>query len=222
MCTPKDLSVCNYTPYQTRRFRKKEKDLTASKRALVGWSEGETSHLTPPGVWPASVSKEFDNIPPHAQGPDFYAPYRELLSSIFPATSGFSIAGHRPLILNFYVYVYEVYLTNQPIFILLLNAETMLFSTSTREGVDSQLRQHMKDLFAKSSVSVLQGACAFGRRLAFYCGDKSAITPPVGTDDPLDTTPVDRWDCDVLNPDGAQRLKALATEIKMRHGIAYI
>ncbi|KAF9035324.1 hypothetical protein BDZ89DRAFT_1036214 [Hymenopellis radicata] len=214
MCTPKDLSFTycclaegNYTRIKLVASEKRKKILLlANVRLLtsslsVGWSEEETSHLTPPGVWPASVSKEFDNIPPHAQGPDFYAPYRELLSSIFPATSG-------PLILNFYVYVYDVYLANQPIFILLLNAETMLFSTSTREGVDSQLRQHMKDLLAKSSVSVLQGL--------------SAITPPVGTDDPLDTAPVDRWDCDVLNPDGAQRLKALATEIKMRHGIAYI
>ncbi len=185
----------------------------------MGWPEGETSDLPSPGVWPASVLKEFSNIPPHAQETDFYAPYRELLSAVFPATSGFSIVGHRPLILNFYVYVYEVYLANQPIFILLLNAETMLFSTSTREGVDCQLRRHMRMSLAKSSVSVLQGACAFGRRLAFYCGDKSAITPPVGTDDPLDTAPVDRWDCDVLVPDGAERLKALATEIKMRHGM---
>jgi hypothetical protein len=61
---------------------------------------------------------------------------------------------------------------------------------------------------------------AFGTRLSFYSYDKQTLILP-GRVSPhprmeTDTAPLDRWDCDILEDEGAQRFQDLVAEIKRK------
>jgi len=66
--------------------------------------------------------------------------------------------------------------------------------------------------------SVLYGIGAMGTKLCSYELEKAPrlITPECILSDPefiTDVTPQERWDCDVLEANGEQRLRALVTHI---------
>jgi hypothetical protein len=104
-----------------------------------------------------------------------------------------------------------------PVFILEIKTGPKLDLLSAREEADLQTRRRLRDLVGICPLSKLHAVSAFGTKLCFYTTDSSAITPPriVGDDQfTIDTAPRERWDCDVLEAEGAARPKAVVHEIQ--------
>jgi len=102
-------------------------------------------------------------------------------------------------------------------FILEIKTGPKLGLVSAREEADLQIRTRLRDLIDICPLSKLHAISAIGTKLCFYTAEAGrAITPPrIVADDQLaaDTAPLGRWDCDVLEAEGAARLKAVV------HGI---
>ncbi|KAF8330648.1 hypothetical protein F5887DRAFT_356444 [Amanita rubescens] len=118
--------------------------------------------------------------------------------------------------------MYEVLLYGsypaKPVLVLQPNAPENLRYRSTREASDRQIRARMTKLSVDCPMPVLHGISAMGTRLAFYTKPRGeAILPqqiPADTGMMTDTAPPERWDCDVLEREGAKQLRRVVREIK--------
>jgi len=134
---------------------------------------------------------------------------------------------------------FEVTLRQHPVLILEVKPPQHLSFNSTRETADRQIRRRLVDLAGVSTrcglpshlflttiffpperapLPILYGISAVGTRLCFYEFEKASrrTTPRFIPSDPefaTDVAPLKRWDCDVLEADGEQRLRVLATHI---------
>ncbi|KAG8730603.1 hypothetical protein FRC11_006324 [Ceratobasidium sp. 423] len=85
-------------------------------------------------------------------------------------------------------------------------------SPSLREEADLQLRRRFRDITTDLKTPVLHGVSAFGTKIAFYQYDKHTGRPePAGiAPDPhmlTDTVPKEWWCYDVLEDEGADKLR---------------
>jgi hypothetical protein len=158
----------------------------------------------------------------------FFAPLTRLFYTLFYAIEGpyDIIPQFRPNPLkgareraNF-VPVILVEVNRRPVFFLEIKDPVSLPYESRRQEADEQMRRKFKELGPLSEIPTLYGVCAFGTRLAFYEYDSvtrdiqpAEITPP----DPyvtVDVAPIERWDSDVLQQEGADRLKDIVQRVK--------
>ncbi|KIM37625.1 hypothetical protein M413DRAFT_76874 [Hebeloma cylindrosporum] len=173
-------------------------------------------------VWPQPLLTRFATIPANPKEIDYYAPYNKLLNFLFPPDGPFTVGPQTHLIaesrkcIDFLV-EYLVFWENVPVFILDIRAGPKLGLVSAREEADLQIRRRLRDLIDICPLPKLYAISAMGTKLCFYTAENGrAIIPPrIVADDQLvtDTAPVERWDCDVLEAEGAARLKALVHEI---------
>ncbi|EPQ56007.1 hypothetical protein GLOTRDRAFT_41322, partial [Gloeophyllum trabeum ATCC 11539] len=66
-------------------------------------------------------------------------------------------------------------------------------------------------------IPTLHAISAMGTKLCFYRHQNGVIEPPFIPGHPevlLDTAPRERWDCDVLEEAGIERLRAVVEDIK--------
>jgi hypothetical protein len=175
--------------------------------------------------WSSKILKRFSTIPPNARESDFYAPYNKLLYTLFPADSDYTVAPQLYSILNSrnsvdFIIEFEVLLEDKPVFFLEIKEPTKIIFKSAREEADNQMRKRMGDLAPSCPMDTLNGMSAFGTRLSFYTYDKQTrILPDRILPDPhleTDTAPLNRWDCDILEDEGAQRFQDLVAEIKTK------
>ena len=91
---------------------------------------------------------------------------------------------------------------------------------SRRGGADNQMRRRFTDLRQILAIPVLHGVSAFGIRLSFYEYDSATyVVQPeqVLQSHPSifdDVAPITRWDCDVLQQEGANRLRKVVNQVK--------
>jgi len=175
--------------------------------------------------WPPQVIKRFSTIPVNARENDFYAPYNKLLYSLFPADSNFTVAPQSYSLLDSrdsvdFIIEFEVLLEDEPVFFLEIKEPRKIILKSARAEADNQMRKRMGDLAPLCPLDTLNGVSAFGTRLSFYSYDKQTrIIPSSISPDPYretDTAPSDRWDCDILEDEGAQRFQDLMEEIRTK------
>ena len=172
----------------------------------------------------------------------YYAPYNKLLYTLFPPDSDFLILpnylpGGRDDGDKFIV-SFEINFRQHPVLILQVKPSQCLSYPSTRGTADKQVRYRLVDLLGgwrccrmcsrdltadflpseSAPLPVLYGISAIGTKLCFYELEKAPrrITPrrpPNNLDFTTNVAPQERWDCDVLEANGEQRLRALATQI---------
>ena len=100
-----------------------------------------------------------------------------------------------------------------------LTPSSLLYD-SKREETDNQMRRQFQDLRHISAIPTLHGISAFGTQLSFYEYDSTTSVlqpgqvPQVHSSLFADVAPVTRWDCDVLKPEGANRLRDVVKKIK--------
>jgi hypothetical protein len=173
-------------------------------------------------VWPLSILTRFATIPANPRENDYYAPYNKLLNVLFPPDGPFTVGPQTYQIAESRESIdilveYQVFWGDAPVFILEIRTEPKLGLVSAREEADLQIRRRLRDLIDVCPLSKLHAISAIGTRFCFYTAEAGrAITPPrIVADDQLttDTAPLGRWDCDVLEAEGAARLKALVHEI---------
>ncbi|OBZ66454.1 hypothetical protein A0H81_13591, partial [Grifola frondosa] len=145
-------------------------------------------------IWPSKVVKQFQSVP-------------------FPVDTDFTVAP----ILTILRYGdsaesvgYEVSFDGRP-------APGKISYASAREEADILVRKRLRDLRPACLLPTLHAASVFGTRLCAYHAEGGRIFPPhIKTDTNLitDTAPADRWDCDILEERGANRLKQIFAAIK--------
>lgn len=172
-------------------------------------------------VWPPSILTRFATIPANPRENDYYAPYNKLLNVLFPPDGPFTVGPQTHPIaesresINFLV-EYQVFWGDAPVFILEIKTGPKLGLVSAREEADIQIRKRLRDLRGVCPLSKLHAISAIGTKLCFYTAEAGAIRPlRIVADDQLatDTAPLGRWDCDLLDAEGAARFKAVVHEI---------
>jgi hypothetical protein len=81
------------------------------------------------------------------------------------------------------------------------------------------MRRRFRDLRQILIIPHLYGISAFGTRLAFYEYDKTKLTltpEQIHAHGSLltDAAPANRWDCDILQPQGVKKFKDVVEKVK--------
>ena len=111
-------------------------------------------------------------------------------------------------------------INRHPVFFLEIKPPALLAYDTQREVADVQMRNQFKDLRHDSTIPCLHGVSAFGTRLSFYEYDSATTYLLPGqifrpqTSLITDVAPITRWDCDVLDPEGANRLRGVVDKVK--------
>ena len=175
--------------------------------------------------WPPKITRRFSTVPANARENDYYAPYNKLLYTLFPADSDYTVAPQSYSLLDSrnsvdFIIEFEVRLEDKPVLFLQIKEPRKIAFKSAREEADNQMRKRMGDLAAVCPLDTLYGLSAFGTQLSFYTYDKQTrILPtriPAHQDMETDAAPLNRWDCNILEDEGAQLLQDLVAEIKRK------
>jgi len=113
-----------------------------------------------------------------------------------------------------------------PVFFIEVKSSSGLHGVSSRKNADLQMRERFDNLFEDVAIGTLYGASAMGTKICIYELDRTSrrLTPTLIPSDPelvTDTAPANRWDIDLLTPEGeeqfreiVQRVKKLSTELE--------
>ncbi|KAJ3202724.1 hypothetical protein HK099_001755 [Clydaea vesicula] len=152
-------------------------------------------------IWNENVVKRFRSVPPNPRENDFHAPYNKLLCTEFDITGKYSVAPQ----------AYPQPNTKSTIDFFV---EYTIEFISSREEADEQIRKRLKDIGPLCPLGNLYGVFAFGTKYAIYnyMKDSRRIEPAPIPSDPnltVDTAPIERWNKDLMEKDGALHLKEL-------------
>ena len=119
-----------------------------------------------------------------------------------------------------YIACFEIRLENEPVLIVMLKDPTAIQRISTRPEADDQIRRKIIDLAEHCPLGTLHAVGAIGTKLRFYSlnvkNRAARIDPPRIDRDPdmvNDCAPAERWNCDVLEASGEEKLLAVINEI---------
>ena len=182
--------------------------------------------------WPEYIHQSFNSaIISDPSGRDqsvFYGPFMRLLYSLFSIDGPYEITvakiksvapqGTQESIDIAAALVVQV--NRRPVFFMEVNPPTAFPYDSRRGGADKQMRRRFTDLRQILAIPVLHGVSAFGIRLSFY--EYDSATHVVQPEQVLqshpsifdDVAPITRWDCDVLQQEGANRLRKVVNQVK--------
>ncbi|KAH9475287.1 hypothetical protein JR316_0012398 [Psilocybe cubensis] len=173
--------------------------------------------------WSSEIMECFQKIKPDLESDFTPAAYNKLLNTLFPVNTPYTVFPqvhrHEDLSTPTARTTFTVYYRNSPVFLLDLHAYPTLSRISARENADDHIRIHVRDLLPFCPLPTLHAMSAFGTRLAFYTASAGnsimpARMPPTPGQDCQDTTPSDWWDCDLMEDDGAIRLKEVVNKIR--------
>lgn len=150
------------------------------------------------------------------------AAYNKLLHTLFPVDTPYTVYPqvhrHADSVTPSARTTFTVYYKHVPVFLLDLHSYPTLTRISGREAADDHIRMHMRDLLPYCPLATLNAVSAFGTRLCFYSintgGGIAPIRPTVDVDENHDPTPIDWWDYDLLDFDGASRLEGVVKKIR--------
>jgi len=143
----------------------------------------------------------------------FYGPYNILLMYLFPYTEDFVVEPQykRPEQSKSvdFTTILIVRHKEHPVFFLEIKASEHLRRISSRKDADLQMRERFENLFDDVEVETLYGISALGTKLCIYTVSKETgrLLPkrvPAGPQFVTDTAPINRWDVDIMTPDGEQ------------------
>ncbi|KAH8987458.1 hypothetical protein EDB92DRAFT_1801357, partial [Lactarius akahatsu] len=90
------------------------------------------------------------------------------------------------------------------------------YRDSKRRRADDQMRDHFRDLRHSLVTPRLLGVSAFGTRITFYkyVVSNNRITIIPNPDTPSDAAPIERWNCDLLEDEGVNRICQVVQDVK--------
>ncbi|KAG2338854.1 hypothetical protein BDR05DRAFT_939900 [Suillus weaverae] len=175
-------------------------------------------------MWPVKVQRQFDIA--QAAGNDalenvLHAPYNKLLNTLLPVYTDFTVIPNFQEINSTrgaeYLVTFEIFLENQPVFVLELKREKDFSVRSKRTAADDQLRGRLGDLIDACPLPVLHSVSVFGTKLCFYSITKAGLILPeyisASTQYVTDTAPVGRWNYDILTAEGEAKLRRIVQVI---------
>lgn len=169
---------------------------------------------------PAPVRRQFELIPRKPSADRFNGAYNKLFGYFFPPDTRFTVVplwSPKSCVLPRFINMFVVTLETKIVFMLGVMRPRHLSSAYKREVADRQMRELLAEVF-DCPIPTLYAASAMGTKLCFFRKDRDGlVTPPFICSDTaaeVDVAPKERWDCDILEDDGAQRLQAVVEEIK--------
>jgi len=177
--------------------------------------------------WPEYIHQSFNSAiisdPGGRYVSVFYGPFNRLLNALFLFDGPYEIVpqfkstGTRESI--DFVIIILVEVNRHPFFFIEVKPTASFPYDSKRKEADEQMRNRFMELRQDLNIPILNGISAFGTRLSFYKYD-SATQPKriicsnsdILTDS--DVAPLTWWDCDVLHPEGAERFRNAAKQVK--------
>jgi hypothetical protein len=164
----------------------------------------------------------FETLPMMALDTDFYGAYNKLLYHLFPADTNFLVSpGAYPRRNPSDSSVeFTIFYNEMPVLLLQVKSPESLQWPSARENADIENRRRLRDLRSLCPLPKLYAVSAFGTKLRFYAASENeGINPPLSPSDPrslADTIPLNRWNSDILEEEGANLLKQSVAEIIAR------
>ncbi|KAF8197756.1 hypothetical protein K438DRAFT_1584923 [Mycena galopus ATCC 62051] len=184
--------------------------------------------------WPKNILHPFATVPPAPYDVDFYGPYNKLLYHLFPADTNFLVSPgrypcppRRSCSSDAAAVEFTVLYNDMPVLLLQVKAPDTLRWPSAREDAVAENRRRLRDLRPLCPLPKLYAVSAFGTKLRFYAANKSVnndsagggVDPPPSPSDGRGfggAIPLNRWNSDVLEEEGANLLKQAVVEIIAR------
>ncbi|KAJ6514311.1 hypothetical protein C8R47DRAFT_1001606, partial [Mycena vitilis] len=172
--------------------------------------------------WPHTIMRPFETMPMMATDTDYYGPYNKLLYHLFPADTNFLVSpGAFPPRNSVDSSVeFTVFYNDTPVLLLQIKSGESLKWRSAREEADVESRRRLRDLRPLCPLPKLYAISAFGTKLRFYAAAKNEdIDPPMSPSAMRtfpDAIPLNRWNSDILEEEGANLLKQSVAEIIAR------
>lgn len=177
--------------------------------------------------WPPYIYRSFESArltdPSGTNESTFYGPYMRLLYTLFPLDGNFEVVPqYKEKLIDpqdsriDFATVFVVELNRHPVFFLQLTPPAALHFASKRRNADKQMRSLFGNLMTDlAAIPVLHGISTFGTRLSFYRYDAASnqVQPQPQAEFITDIAPLDPWDCDVLEMEGATRLKQVIEHV---------
>ncbi|KAF8529671.1 hypothetical protein BU17DRAFT_36489 [Hysterangium stoloniferum] len=176
--------------------------------------------------WPEHVREQFGTVTAFGEidETEYYGPYNGLLLHLFPGEEHFMVVPQYkrptyPQSIDFTT-IFIVQHQKHPVLFLEIKPAGHIKKTSNRASADEQMRQRFKDLRDEVSTPTLYGISALGTKLCVYTykSQSRIVIPPEIKDDPVvlnDTAPANRWDLDVMEFEGEQRIREIVGHIKI-------
>ncbi|KAI9438447.1 hypothetical protein BJY52DRAFT_547743 [Lactarius psammicola] len=163
---------------------------------------------------------------------EYYGPYNTLLTDLFPPVEHFQVAPQimAPSIPDSVdsTVIYIVTKRKVPVFFIEIRPYFHLQRPGLRRSSDKHMRRTFRDLvLGILPIPKLYGVSAMGTCLSIYECTKATgvLLPPAITPDPkfidVDVYPQERWNYDLLEASGEEKLREIVAEVKaMAHNIA--
>ncbi|KXN81185.1 hypothetical protein AN958_05874, partial [Leucoagaricus sp. SymC.cos] len=154
----------------------------------------------------------------------YYAPYNMLLCHLFGTEGPYQIAPQYRVptelgrLIDFATLL-KVQVKKRPAFFIEVKSPEILANNAKCKEADRQMCSRFDELQNCIVTPQLPGISAIGTHLAFYFYDAStdSVYPSKIPDHPTlvkDTAPVEWWDCDLLEPEGATRFQEVVDRVK--------
>ncbi|KAF8430026.1 hypothetical protein EV426DRAFT_1357 [Tirmania nivea] len=174
---------------------------------------------------PDTISEVFDLARQDGERDEsmFYGPYNVLLNYLFPFEEKYVVVPQykRPAQIKSvdFTTIFLVRRNQHPVFFVEVKSSGSLHHISSREEADLQMRERFKKLFDDVQIKILYGVSAMGTKLCIYSLNKETrrLLPNVIPSDPeivTDTAPIDRWDVDIMTPEGEGRLRQVVDHVR--------
>lgn len=171
--------------------------------------------------WPEFITSQFELVNKFTtEESDYYGPFNALLNQLFPASEYYQIAPQFKRVagsINFTI-IYLIARRKVPVFFIELKTH-VAYDTDSK-AADDQTRDRVLDFTAGSiPIPKLYGLSALGTRFCVYeyTVANRSLTPTRIVPHPelaTDTAPKERWNLDILEPQGEARLKEVVGHIK--------
>ena len=177
--------------------------------------------------WPQWMANSFQSAcqPQFANDESaYYGPYTRLLYHLFGLDGPFEIIPQyhipeTPRDASDVVAMFTVELQKHPVLFIEVKPPSYFRLDSKRKQADDQMRDRFRDLRSQLITPRLPGISAFGTRLAFYeyTADTNALTPRAiapSSDFLNDVAPAERWNYDVLEAAGIDKMRETARDVR--------
>lgn len=170
-------------------------------------------------AWPPDIFNAFAPAQEEedAKESDYYAPYNTLLGALFPPADHFMvvIAYEDPS----YPTPFAVRRHGHPVFFIVIQPPGHLKNPAKLADADRQMRREIERLSTELTIPTLYGVSAIGTKICVYTYDSESgmITPDAIQQDAGrgdDKALADRWDVDVMEPEGEQRILEVVNRVK--------
>ena len=181
--------------------------------------------------WPPHIIKAFEIASQNGDTieAEYYLPYNHLLMHLFPPEENFLVHPQHPLRdeenKSSYVdltIIFVIRHPDKPVFFLEVKPGGFIHSRSGRRGADRQMQNRFDDFIESVEIQTFYGISAIGTSLCVYTQDRKTgyVLPELIPSNrrnlgySVDTAPANRWNLDVLTPQGEERLRNVATHVK--------